>query len=124
MFCEENYNAFHTYFNFSFNWVGMWSSCCFRWVFLFLVKNQMGCWLKRSFYWVRLYAQVTTKKLISTSRNTDRILTIGKLQSHLPMKSFHLIPSVYTDKDFLSMYTKGITVGNDGMKNNNNMLLL
>jgi hypothetical protein len=60
--------------------------------------------------------QITTIKLINRNRNTySQNLSIN-YGEHYPQNSSSLYPLVNIDKIFLSVYTKGIIVENEGIK--------
>jgi len=69
---------------------------------------------------VTLFGKIITRNLTNTNENTNRIFLLVDCDEFYRQTFSSIYPSVNTDENILLIYTKGIVMGKEGKKTNNN----
>jgi hypothetical protein len=69
---------------------------------------------------VTLFGKIITRNLTNTNENTNRIFLLVDCDEFYRQTFSSIYPSVNTNENILLVYTKGIAMGKEGKKTNNN----
>ena len=85
----------------------------FSFIILFYFYQRRITW---GIFLTNVHLTITTRKLVDTNRNTNRIFSSIDYNKFYQHNILSLYPSLKTDGTILSIYIKGITVEKKGIK--------